>query len=156
RPHRGAARGRSHAVLRLAQRERPASLLHARALPRQGKARARRPHRHGARQVQQAVRNRLMTNLTPDLTKVAATGFDKLLSVQRPVVRAHWRGIRRGRPAATPEQVIRTLERRSLTAVTTGGAAVGASAALPVVGIGTSMALSAVETGGFLEASALY
>jgi hypothetical protein len=97
-----------------------------------------------------------MTNLTPDLTKVAATGFDKLLSVQRPVVLAHLRSIRRGRPDATPEQVIRILERRYLTAVTTGGAAVGASAALPVVGIGTSMALSAVETGGFLEASALY
>ena len=97
-----------------------------------------------------------MSNLPPGVTKAAATGFDKLLSVQRPVVLAHLRSIRRGRPDATPDQVIRILERRYLAAVTTGGAAVGASAALPFVGVGASIALSTVETGGFLEASALY
>jgi hypothetical protein len=84
------------------------------------------------------------------------TGFDRLLSVQRPVVLAHLRSIRASRPGADPASVQRVLERRYLAAVTTGGALVGASAALPVVGIGTSLALSAVETGGFLEASALY
>jgi hypothetical protein len=97
-----------------------------------------------------------MSTLPPGVTKAATTGFDKLLSVQRPVVLAHLRSIRRGRPEATPDQVIRILERRYLAAVTTGGAAVGASAALPIVGVGASIALSAVETGGFLEASALY
>ncbi len=40
--------------------------------------------------------------------------------------------------------------------MTTGGAAVGASAAIPAVGVGTSLALSGVETVGFLEASALF
>jgi len=83
-------------------------------------------------------------------------GIDRVLTVQRPVVLAHLRAIRAGRPDATPEQVIRTLERRYLTAVTAGGAAVGASAVIPAVGIGASLALSAVETGGFLEASALF
>lgn len=97
-----------------------------------------------------------MSTLPPGVSRVAANGFDKLLSVHRPVVLAHLRSIRRGRPDATPEQVARILERRYLAAVTAGGAAVGASAALPVVGIGASIALSAVETGGFLEASALY
>jgi hypothetical protein len=97
-----------------------------------------------------------MSTLPSGVNKAAATGFDKLLSVQRPVVLAHLRSIRRGNPSATPDQVIRILERRYLIAVTTGGAAVGASAALPVVGIGTSIALSTVETGGFLEASALF
>jgi hypothetical protein len=85
-----------------------------------------------------------------------AQGFDKVLSVQRPVVLAHIRSIRRRRPQATPEQVLRTLERRYLAAVTTGGAAVGATAAIPAVGTATSLALSGVETAGFLEASALY
>jgi hypothetical protein len=89
-------------------------------------------------------------------SRLLADGFDQLLSVQRPIVLAHLRSIRSSRPQASPEQILRILERRYLTAVTTGGALVGASAALPVVGIGTSLALSAVETGGFLEASALF
>lgn len=99
-------------------------------------------------------------NATPAIpsqaNKYVAQGFDKLLSVQRPVVLAHLRSIRASKPSATPDEIVRILERRYLTAVTTGGALVGASAALPVVGIGTSLALSAVETGGFLEASALF
>ncbi|HOY82943.1 MAG TPA: hypothetical protein PLB92_12480, partial [Rhodoglobus sp.] len=73
-------------------------------------------------------------------------GIDRLLTVQRPVVLAHIRSIRRGRPNASPAEIIRTLERRYLTAVTTGGAAVGATAVVPAIGTGTSLALSAVET----------
>jgi hypothetical protein len=83
-------------------------------------------------------------------------GIDRVLTVQRPIVLAHIRGIRRGRPNATPDEIIRTLERRFLTAVTTGGALVGASAAVPAIGTGASLALSGVETAGFLEASALF
>lgn len=83
-------------------------------------------------------------------------GIDRVLTVQRPVVLAHLRSIRRGRPSATPDELIRTLERRYLAAVTTGGALVGASAAIPAVGTGASLALSGVETAGFLEASALF
>jgi hypothetical protein len=83
-------------------------------------------------------------------------GFDRVLSVQRPVVLAHIRSIRKNKPSATPEQVIVSLERRYLAAVTSGGALVGASAAIPAVGTGTSLALSGVETAGFLEASALF
>ncbi len=83
-------------------------------------------------------------------------GIDRLLTVQRPVVLAHIRSIRRGRPNASPAEIIRTLERRYLTAVTTGGAAVGATAVVPAIGTGTSLELSAVETAGFLEASALF
>lgn len=83
-------------------------------------------------------------------------GIDRVLTVQRPVVLAHIRSIRRGRPHATPDQIIRTLERRYLAAVTTGGALVGASAAVPAIGTGAALALSGVETAGFLEASALF
>jgi hypothetical protein len=83
-------------------------------------------------------------------------GIEKVLSVQRPVVLAHVRSIRRRHPEATPEEVIRILERRFLVAVTGGGAAVGASAVIPGVGVGVSLALSGVETVGFLEASALF
>lgn len=82
--------------------------------------------------------------------------FDAALSVQRPVVLAHIRSIRSRRPDATPQQLVAILERRYLTAVTAGGAAVGASAAIPAVGVGASLALSGVETAGFLEATALF
>lgn len=83
-------------------------------------------------------------------------GLDALLSVQRPVVLAHIRSIRSRRPDADPAQIIGILERRYLTAVTTGGALVGASSAIPAVGIGASIVLSGVETAGFLEATALF
>jgi hypothetical protein len=83
-------------------------------------------------------------------------GVERLLSVQRPVVLAHIRSIRRRHPQASPAEVVSILERRYLAAVTSGGAAVGASAVIPAVGVGISLALSAVETAGFLEASALF
>ncbi|MDP9027698.1 MAG: hypothetical protein M3N46_09075, partial [Actinomycetota bacterium] len=69
---------------------------------------------------------------------------------------AHIRSIRSAKPDASPAEIIAILERRFLTAVTSGGALVGASAALPAVGTGTSLVLSGIETAGFLEASALF
>jgi hypothetical protein len=48
------------------------------------------------------------------------------------------------------------LERRYLTAVTTGGAAVGATAVVPGIGTGVTLALSGVETVAFLEATTLF
>ena len=82
--------------------------------------------------------------------------IDRLLSVQRPLVLAHLRRIRAQHPDAGPAQVVAILERRYLAAVTSGGAAVGASAVIPGVGVGISLALSGAETAGFLEASALF
>lgn len=82
--------------------------------------------------------------------------LDRILAVQRPVVVAHLRSIRLRHPDATTEQIGRMLERRYLTAVTTGGAAVGATAVVPGIGTGITLALSGVETVGFLEATALY
>ena len=87
---------------------------------------------------------------------MAVRGFDRLLTTQRPAVLAHVRSIRRHNPDATPEQVIRILEKRYLAAVTVGGVGVGASAVIPGVGTGIGLALSGVETAGFLEASALF
>jgi hypothetical protein len=92
----------------------------------------------------------------PQSNKFVVTGIDRVLTVQRPVVLAHLHSIRSRHPEASPEEVIRVLEKRYLAAVTTGGALVGASAVIPAVGVGASLALSTVETGGFLEASALF
>ena len=82
--------------------------------------------------------------------------LDRVMSIQRPAVLAHLRSIRLRHPDATPEQILRILERRYLAAVTTGGAAVGATAVVPGVGTGITLALSGVETVGFLEATALF
>ncbi len=84
------------------------------------------------------------------------SGFERVLSVQRPVVLAHIRGIRRRNPNAAPARIIQILERRYQAAVTTGGAAVGATAVVPGIGTGITLSLSGVETVGFLEASALF
>lgn len=82
--------------------------------------------------------------------------IDKVLAVQRPAVVAHIRSIRRSHPGATPEQLVRVLERRYLTAITTGGAAVGATAVVPAIGTSVTLALAGAETVGFLESTALF
>lgn len=92
----------------------------------------------------------------PEPQKMAVRGFDRLLTTQRPAVLAHVRNVRRRHPDASPEQIVRILERQFLTAVTAGGAGVGASAVIPGVGTGIGLALSGVETAVFLEASALF
>jgi len=86
----------------------------------------------------------------------AVRGLDRVLSVQRPLVVAHIRSIRLRNPQATPEQIVRILETRYLTAVTTGGAAVGATAVIPGIGTGITLALSGAETVGFMESTALF
>lgn len=83
-------------------------------------------------------------------------GIDRVLAIQRPVVLAHIRSIRRSHPTSSPAEIIRILERRYLAAVTTGGAAVGATAVVPGIGTGITLALSGVETVGFLESTALF
>ncbi|MFS0794202.1 hypothetical protein [Microbacterium sp. 1P10AE] len=82
--------------------------------------------------------------------------LDRVLTVQRPAVLAHLRSIRLRHPDASPAEILRILERRYLAAVTTGGAAVGATAVVPGIGTGVTLALSGVETVGFLEATALF
>ncbi|NNC11135.1 hypothetical protein HII28_04485 [Planctomonas sp. JC2975] len=83
-------------------------------------------------------------------------GVDRFLSVQRPVVLAHLRSIRTRHPNATPEEVGFLVGRRYLMVVTASGAAVGATAVIPSVGTVATLALSAVETAAFLEATALF
>lgn len=87
---------------------------------------------------------------------LAVRGLDRALAVQRPLVIAHLRSIRLREPDASPDRVIRVLERRYLAAVTAGGAAVGATAVVPGIGTGVTLALSGLETVGFLESTALF
>jgi hypothetical protein len=91
-----------------------------------------------------------------EVSPVVTKTFDGLMAVHRPLVLANIRRLRKRHPAASPEEIIRLLERDYLAAVTTGGAAVGASAAVPGIGTAASLVLSGAETAAFLEASALF
>lgn len=82
--------------------------------------------------------------------------LDRVLAIQRPVVLAHLRSIRLRHPNASTLDIVRILERRYLAAVTTGGVAVGATAVVPGVGTGITLALSGAETVGFLESTTLF
>lgn len=122
-------------------------------------------HRRGAtRRLERMARPKPIASLKKGVSTIrgnklpltANRGFDKLLSVQRPIVLAHLRSIQRRHPDARPEDVIHILERRYLAAVTTSGAAVGATAVIPAFGTATTLALSGVETAAFLEATALF
>ncbi|WP_434317124.1 hypothetical protein [Leifsonia sp. P73] len=91
-----------------------------------------------------------------DTPRAVDNTLDRYLGIQRPVVLAHLRGLRRRFPDATAGELAAILERRYLAAVTTGGAAVGATAVIPAIGTGVTLALSGLETAAFLEATALY
>ncbi len=78
------------------------------------------------------------------------------VEVQRPLVVANLRRLRRHYPHASAEQLSRKLERDYLAAVASGGAAIGATAVVPGIGTVASLSLSAAATVGFLEGSALY
>jgi len=91
-----------------------------------------------------------------DTPRLVDATLDRFLGIQRPAVVAHLRTLRRRHPDATGPELAAILERRYLAAVTTGGAAVGATAVIPAIGTGITLALSGLETAGFLEATALY
>lgn len=78
------------------------------------------------------------------------------VEVQRPLVLANLRRLRRKHPEWSTEQLAQKLARDYMNSVTIGGAAVGATAILPGVGTAAALGLSAGITIGFLEASALY
>lgn len=82
--------------------------------------------------------------------------LDRVIRIQRPAVIAHIRSVRLRHPDATPDEIVRILEKRYLAAVTTGGAAVGATAVVPGVGTAVTLGLASAETVGFLEATALF
>ncbi|UYO96079.1 hypothetical protein OED01_10730 [Microbacterium sp. M28] len=87
---------------------------------------------------------------------LAIRGVDRVLAIQRPLVLAHIRSIRLRHPDATPDEIVRILEQRYLAAVTAGGATVGATAVVPGIGTGVTLALSGVETLGFVESTTLF
>lgn len=66
---------------------------------------------------------------------------DRALAVPASTVERSVRRLRRRRPKATPQDVVAMFEHRFLREITAGGAAVGATAAVPGAGTGTAMAV---------------
>lgn len=82
--------------------------------------------------------------------------LEKAISLQQTAVRNYVRRHRRDDPDATPEAIVKKLERKYLLTASTSGGSVGAIAVIPAVGTGPALALSAAETLVFLEATALF
>jgi hypothetical protein len=99
---------------------------------------------------------KLAVNEDGTLNPRAQSMLSRLLSVQRPVALAYVRSLRRKHPEATPEELIAIIRRHYLTLTTSGGAAVGATAAVPGLGTTAALGVASAETAGFLEGTALF
>jgi len=96
---------------------------------------------------------RTSTGVVRDLL---AAALDKALTAQAPAARAYVRRERELNAVLTPAELIGAAERRFITAVTTLGAAAGASAAAPGVGTVAGAAANLVEVGAFVEANVFF
>jgi hypothetical protein len=92
----------------------------------------------------------------PEHDPLLVRGLRAAMSAQRPAVLLHIRTIRRQYPHATPEQVVRILERRFLNSVTLTGAGSGAATLIPGVGTVVGLTVIGVETVAFFEMTALF
>ncbi|WP_146340205.1 hypothetical protein [Nesterenkonia sp. NBAIMH1] len=90
------------------------------------------------------------------LTPTAEEWLTRAVTVQRPVVLANLRRLRKAHPTHTNRQLAHELDREFKRTLTGSGAAIGATAAVPGVGTAAALGISAAATGGFLELCALY
>jgi hypothetical protein len=88
--------------------------------------------------------------------RVLSTALDRAVSIPSTTVHAYVQRIRRRHPRATPQQLVSHLERQYLRAVTGSGGAVGVAAAVPGLGTGAGIAISAGEVATFFGTSALF
>ncbi len=92
----------------------------------------------------------------PPVDPLIIRGLRAAMSAQRPAVLLHIRSIRRQYPAATPDQVVRILERRFLNSITLTGAGSGAATLIPGIGTAIGITVIGVETVAFFEMTALF
>lgn len=90
------------------------------------------------------------------LQPAVEVSLSKLLSVQRPMVLAYLRTMRRRNPDVSPQELADIIGKHYRNVAMGSGAAVGAVAVVPGLGTTAALGVSAAETAGFLEASALY
>jgi hypothetical protein len=90
------------------------------------------------------------------LSGVLLRGVEKTIGMQRSPVAGYVARLRRGRPDATPTEILAVLEKRYLATVTGTGAAVGGIAAAPALGAVLALALSGGEMVAFVQATTLF
>ncbi|NDK31546.1 hypothetical protein [Nesterenkonia haasae] len=90
------------------------------------------------------------------LTPSAEAWLTRAVTVQRPLVLANLRRLRKAHPTFTNRELAERLDTEFKRSMTGGGLLIGATAAVPGVGTATSMGLSVLATGSFLEMCALY
>jgi len=91
-----------------------------------------------------------------NIVTIISAALEKAVTIPSSAVHAHVEKIRRKNPGATPEEVISFLEREYLVVSSTAGGAVGAAAAVPAVGTGVSIALTASNVATYFAASAAF
>src|SRR6478735_11912745 len=89
----------------------------------------------------------------PSLVEAALA---KSVTIPSSTIHAHVESLRRRNPEASPEQLVRLLEKEYLLVVQGAGGAVGAAAAAPAVGTGVAVVLTASDVGTFFGASAAF
>jgi len=82
--------------------------------------------------------------------------LDKAVAIPSATIHAHVQKVRSRNPGASPEQLVRLLEKEYLGVVQVAGGAVGAVAAAPAVGTGTAFALTVGDVATFFGASAAF
>lgn len=80
----------------------------------------------------------------------------KAIAVQRPAVTAYIKEVRRKNPTATPADVMKKIESQYVATTTAASTAVGASAAIPGVGIPVALGLGVADLLFFYETTALF
>ncbi|MGY4643689.1 hypothetical protein [Cellulomonas sp. URHB0016] len=80
----------------------------------------------------------------------------KAVTIPSATIHQHVAQLRRRNPEATPEQLVKLLEKEYLLVVQGAGGAVGAAAAAPAVGTGVAVALTASDVATFFGASAAF
>jgi hypothetical protein len=84
------------------------------------------------------------------------SALDKALHLNQGMVDAYLARARRSRPDASPAEIVTSLERQYLGAVTTLGVGAGATAAMPGTGTAVGLAVNLAEVATFIEASAVF
>ncbi|MCR6688119.1 hypothetical protein [Cellulomonas sp.] len=90
------------------------------------------------------------------MPRIVEDALARAVQLPSAVVHAHVASLRRRNPDATPEQLVRLLEKEYLRVVAGAGGAVGAAAAAPAVGTGVALVLTASDVATFFSASAAY
>lgn len=101
---------------------------------------------------------KLVAEQAKDVTR--SDGFQaqmfKAIAVQRPVVVEYLKSLRRVKPDASAQEILKDLDSRYVATVTTASTGVGASAAIPGVGVPLALGLGVADLLFFYETSALY